>query len=132
VSGAPALANRLVAGMLTSRAHRVVSRAVCLLEVVGRSTGRTYRFPVQYAEADGRLVVWPGHPERKTWWHNLRTPAPVAVWLRGARRAGQGVVVTPDDEGYASAHVAYAQRFPKAGLPATDPLVSVTLQPAPR
>jgi deazaflavin-dependent oxidoreductase (nitroreductase family) len=125
-------ANRVVAGLLTSRAHGVVSRAMCLLEVVGRNTGRTYRFPVQYAEADGRLVVWPGHPERKTWWHNLRTPAPVVVWLRGTPLSGQGVVVTPGDEGYPAAHAAYAHRFPRVGLPATDPLVSITVQPAPR
>ena len=29
-------------------------------------------------------------PERKRWWRNLADPAPVEIWLSGARLAGTG------------------------------------------
>ena len=43
--------------------------------------------------------VWivPGRPERKTWWRNLRTAAPVEIWLAGEHHHGTAVAVDGRD-----------------------------------
>ena len=59
--------------------------------MTGRRTGRTFTFPVAYAQTGDRLAIHVGWPERKQWWRNLRDAAPVAVVLRGTRRTGTAV-----------------------------------------
>lgn len=80
--------NPLVGLVLRSPAHRLLSGSLLLLTVTGRRSGRSFTFPVGYAQRGDRLTVTAAWPERKRWWRNLRGGAPVTVLLRGTRRTG--------------------------------------------
>jgi deazaflavin-dependent oxidoreductase (nitroreductase family) len=74
--------NPVVRAVLGSPLHGALDRALLVLHVVGRRTGRHYDIPVSYAELDGSLVVVTQH----RWRANLRAGADVEVTLRGHRR----------------------------------------------
>ena len=59
-----------------------------------------------YAEREGTLTIFVGHPERKKWWRNLRAGE---VRLRGHRLRGHAEVV----EDSAAAET-YLGRYPRA------------------
>jgi hypothetical protein len=82
--------NRIVAFLLRSRLHPLVSRRLMLITVTGRRSGRQFTFPVAYEESAQRLTIPVLWPQRKLWWRNLRDGAPVRLRLRGADRTGQG------------------------------------------
>jgi hypothetical protein len=92
------LVNRLVARLLRSRMHGLLSGRLLLLEVTGRRSGRSFTFPVQYRRDGDAFVVVPAFAERKRWWRNLLSPAPIAYWWNGSRAAAIGRVVTDADE----------------------------------
>lgn len=91
--------NPLVAGLLQSPVHAALSRQLVLITVTGRKTGRAYRFPVLYRRDGDRVVIPIGWPERKRWWRNLRTAAPVELRLRGRRRTGSAVAEGDETSG---------------------------------
>lgn len=63
--------NPVVAWILRSPLHGVMSRSTMLLNYTGRKSGRTYTTPVNYVrDGDGLLCV--GAREH-TWWRNLRS-----------------------------------------------------------
>jgi hypothetical protein len=96
-----ALANRLVNPLfdwlLRSRAHWLLSRWLCLITVTGKKTGHRHTLPVGYREDNGVLNISLVLPDRKRWWRNLRTEAPVELILRGVRRTGRGLAIEDDD-----------------------------------
>jgi hypothetical protein len=61
----------------------MAGRLTCL-QVRGRRTGTWHELPVQYAVDDGALLVFPGHPERKSWWRNVTAGAEVHVLTHGS------------------------------------------------
>ena len=69
--------NLFVIGLLRSPFHRLASGSILLLTYRGRRSGRRFTIPVAYAEQERTLSVFVGHPERKTWWRNLRDGAEV-------------------------------------------------------
>ena len=81
--------NRLVAVLLRSPLHPLVSRRLALISVTGRRTGAQHTFPVGYQESNEELTIPVLWPERKLWWRNLRDGAAVRLRLRGADRTGQ-------------------------------------------
>ncbi len=113
------LANRLLAWTLRSPVSGVVDSALVLLTVRGRRTGRSISLPVQYAAGHDALWVWPGHPERKTWWRNLRQSQRVMIRLRG--RDVNAVARVVDGAREPSEILrglrAYVSRFPRAATP---------------
>ncbi|MFZ0325325.1 MAG: hypothetical protein WAN48_14495 [Actinomycetes bacterium] len=119
--------NRLVLGILRSPAHRLLSGALLEIDYVGRRSGTVYALPAQYARDGHRLVVWPGHPEKKRWWRNFTTPTDVDVRLQGAASRASGHVVGPGAPGYAGDVSCYAERFPKHAPAEGDPLVELEL-----
>lgn len=125
----PSLPNRAVLAVLSSRVHALLSGTVVALRITGRRTGRLVQFPVQYAIDDVGLVIFPGHPESKQWWRNLREGARVEVVLRGETRSGAGELITPGDAGYIGAREAYTHRFPRVALPQDCVLVRIDLDP---
>ncbi len=113
---ASALADRMTARVLRSPASGLVDRALMLLTVRGRRTGREYTFPVQYAEDGAVLWVLPGHPETKTWWRNLVEPARVGLRLRGQDLGGTARAFdgARDSLIVEAGLRAYLDRFPRA------------------
>lgn len=98
--------NLFVIGLLRSPFHRLASGSLLLITYRGRRSGRRFTIPVMYAEREGTLTIFVGHPERKTWWRNLRDGAEVEVRLRGRRLRGQATVVAAGET--------YLARYPRA------------------
>jgi hypothetical protein len=91
--------NRLVALLLRSRLHRLVSGRLTLITVTGRRTGAQHTLPVAYKENRERLTIPVLWPERKLWWRNLRDGAPVRLRLRGVNRTGMAHARENDRDG---------------------------------
>ena len=102
------------------------SRSLLGLEVHGRRTGHTYRFPVQYAVDHDGLVVVPARAETKTWWTNLVRPGtPVEVlWERGWHPA-RAYLLRPGDAGYDDARASYQERWRRIVLPDDQVVVRI-------
>jgi hypothetical protein len=101
--------NLFVIGLLRSPFHRLASGSLLLITYRGRTSGHRFTLPVMYAEREGTLTIFVGHPERKRWWRNLSGGAEVEVRLRGRHLQGHAEVV--EDRAAADS---YLDRFPRA------------------
>lgn len=93
--------NSIVARILSSRLHRLLSDSTLLLVVTGRKSGRAISVPVNYSQS-GRRLSATSRIERK-WWRNLSPRAnalrtPVSVLLRGRRESGNGVAFSGEQQ----------------------------------
>lgn len=88
-----------------------------LITVRGRRSATEYTLPVQYAEADGRIWVMPGHADRKTWWRNLLTESEVKLHVRGheVHATAQAFSGETSPSVVEEGLVAYLGRFPAVG-----------------
>ena len=77
--------NPLIAALLRSPLHGVLSKQAIILTFKGRKSGKVYSLPVGYydLQADS-LAVIPLH----RWWKNLQGNVPVTVWLKGRKYSG--------------------------------------------
>jgi len=109
-------ANSIVAGILRSPAHRLLSGSTALVAYDGRRTGRHIVLPTQYALAGDDLVVLVGRPETKHWWRNFTEPGDVDVLVAGEWRpmTGEAIRGAEDPEGAAPLLATYLDRFPRA------------------
>lgn len=125
--------NSVVTNVLASPLHRLLSRRVIALRIVGRTTRRSFVVPVQFArEEDDELVVFPARFDHKTWWRNLHDPTPIEVLYRGVWRPASGRVVPASaDDDYLAALSSYHRVFPHVIVPPTAPLVLIELHPLP-
>lgn len=123
------LRDRMVAAAI-HRSGGMAGRLICLQDR-GRGTGTWYELPVQYAVDDDVLVVFPGHPQRKSWWRNLTGGADVHVLTDGSWQGACGRVLWADDPAYARSVLAFRRRFPRAAIPLDAPLVRTDLDRAP-
>jgi hypothetical protein len=121
----PPVRDRVVRAVLASSAHPALDRSLVVLRVRGVRTGKDLELPVQYATTPDGLVVLPGHAEAKTWWRNLRQPAPVEALMSGEWHTGVGVVLLPGDPRYTAVLSSYQRRWPRAGIPNGAPVVAV-------
>ena len=94
----PRIASLVVAAILRSPLHGLLSRRLMLLTVIGRRTGRRYTFPVEYISDGGHVTVVAGAAASKTWWLNLTRTSPVVVRIRGRNRNGIAHIVWDADE----------------------------------
>jgi deazaflavin-dependent oxidoreductase (nitroreductase family) len=85
--------NPLIAALLRSPLHPLLSPGLLLLTVTGRRTGQRYSIPVGYQRDGDDVVVLVSEARRKQWWRNYREPGPVSVRLRGADRSGRAELV---------------------------------------
>ena len=99
--------NLIVAAILRSPLHRLLSGTAVLLRYRGRKTGQPYTIPVQYARTDGELILFVMGAARKQWWRNLRARPEIDVLLRGVWRRASARVVTGDE----TLARRYAERF---------------------
>lgn len=108
--------NRLLAWVLRSPLSGMVDGSLLLLTVRGRRTGRAITLPVQYAAGDDAIWVWPGNPQTKAWWRNLRVESAVRLRLRGQDVEATAKALEGDDDLREAALGlrAYADRFPRS------------------
>ena len=92
-------ANPLIALLLRSPLHPLVSRRLTLITVTGRRSGRTFRFPVGYEQDGETVTIEVGWPKRKRWWRNLREGGRVRLWLRGEEREGEAIARGDEQSG---------------------------------
>ena len=121
------LHNRLLVALLQSPVHRPLDRSVVALQISGVRTGRLHELPVMYADDGTGLVVWPGRPETKRWWRNLRRPAPVQILHEGRWQPATGELLRPGDRGYDGARESYRRRWRRVVIGPSDPLVRITV-----
>jgi len=110
------LANPLLRRLLRMGAGRRLGRGLMVVRYTGAVTGRPHELVVQYARDDDTVWVLVGRAENKTWWHNLRQPAEVELWLAGEHVRARAVVVTgsADPEQAAAGLTAYRRAVPRA------------------
>ena len=110
------MVNALVASLLRSPLHGLMSRGLLLISYRGRKSGKEYTLPVQYVRQDREVSIVVGEAQNKTWWRNLRGGGPVRLVIAGRRLSGQaGVWEGPQDsEAMLPALNRYLQAFPPA------------------
>jgi len=82
--------NPLIAAILRSRLHGLVSGNLLLLRYVGAKSGVARTLPLSFVEVDGRLYLC---TRSSMWWRNLRDGRPVELRLRGRRAAATPAIV---------------------------------------
>jgi hypothetical protein len=87
------LANPVLRRLLRGRAGRRLGRSLLVIRYHGRRTGRPHELVVQYARSGPTVWVLVGRADRKNWWHNLRSPAEVDLWMAGERFRARAVAV---------------------------------------
>jgi hypothetical protein len=113
---------RLLANPLVPGLHR----RVLGLRFPGAVSGRVVELPVRYASDGPRLVVMPGHPEAKHWWHNLEWQLTEVDVLRSRHwSSAVAEVLTPGTPSYDSARSAYCKRWGDVDVPEGQPFVLV-------
>jgi hypothetical protein len=80
--------NPIMAGLLRSPLHRLLSNSLMLLSFQGRKTGKRYRIPVGYVEQGNRLFLF----SHSAWAKNFRSETPVSLRLRGVARQGRATL----------------------------------------
>ena len=91
------LANPVLRPLLRGRAGQRLGRHLAVLRYRGNRTGAEHELIVQYARDGDHVWIVPGRPERKTWWRNLRTAAPVEIWLAGEHHHGTAAAIDGRD-----------------------------------
>jgi hypothetical protein len=82
--------NPLIAALLRSPLHRIVSRNLLLLTYVGAKSGVSRTLPLSYVEVGSRLYLC---TRSSLWWRSLRNGRTVALRLRGRHESATPVVV---------------------------------------
>jgi hypothetical protein len=86
--------NALIAALLRSPFHGLLSGSSIVLSFKGRKSGTLYTFPVGYYQPEGdTLTVIPLH----RWWKNLRGNVPVTVWYKGQKYSGMANAFQGDE-----------------------------------
>jgi hypothetical protein len=86
--------NPLVAALLRSPLHGLVSGRILVLGFTGRKSGRAIETPVSYIEDVGLVRVFTTNP----WWCNVAAKPDVTLWFRGKRASGRAKVISNDPE----------------------------------
>jgi len=86
----PRWISRIVAWLLRSPFHALLSGNMMVLTFTGRKSGRRFTFPVSYLRQGDGLIMTTHH----RWWHNLRDGAPVELYLVGSKVIGHADVNT--------------------------------------
>ena len=87
--------NVIMAGLLKSPIHAVISKNIMLISYTGRKSGIEYTTPVNYwlvNDGDKKLLLTTSKAER-VWWRNFLGEQPAALQLRGKRVEALGTVV---------------------------------------
>ena len=109
------IGNGIVAAVLRSPAHGLLSGSTDLIRYTGRRSGRLIVTPTQYLSSGDDVVILVGRAESKSWWRNFTEPGDVDVLVRGTWRtmSAQVVVGAEEPETAAPLFDAYLERFPR-------------------
>jgi deazaflavin-dependent oxidoreductase (nitroreductase family) len=86
--------NSIMAAVLRSPLHGMLSKNMMLITVTGKKTGRQYTTPVSYSQQGE--VLWVISNRERTWWRNLSGGAPVRLVFKGKTINAYGEAVTDD------------------------------------
>lgn len=104
--------NVIMAGLLRSPLHGLLSKNTMLITVRGRKSGRELTTPVNYVRRGTDLLTV--SLRSRTWWRNLRGRAtPVVCLVAGENRSATATVVesTPEVEAGLAQLIAQAPSF---------------------
>jgi hypothetical protein len=115
------VANPVLRRLLRGPIGKRLGRSLMVLRYTGTVTGRPHELVVLYAREGDTVWVLVGAADRKTWWHNLRQPADVDLWVAGEHlRARASVVSGSTDPDAASVGLAaYRRAVPRAAADAS-------------
>lgn len=108
------VANPVLRRVLRTRLGRRLGGGLAVLRYTGVRTGQPHELVCQYVRDGGTVWVLVGDAERKTWWRNLREPAPVELWLAGERLSARAVAVRSTEDDGAAGLAAYLTAVPSA------------------
>lgn len=118
------LANPIVRAVLLSRAHRLLSSTLVIVEYQGHRSGRPFRIPLRYATSpDGGLVAVAVQPEQKLWWRSFTERTSATLTLRRQRIEVRGGLT--DGEARERSLAVYVARYPRSAGVARDAAVVV-------
>lgn len=89
--------NRLVAALLDSPLHWLISHSTLLLALRGRTSQQRITLPINYVTAHGG-DLYAMSPRTRKWWRNLVGGAPIAARVRGQARAGVGTAIVDSNQ----------------------------------
>ncbi len=90
--------NAIMAGLLRSPLHGLLSKSTMLMTYTGRKSGKVYSTPMNYVlthEAGAEVLITTSYRHR-TWWRNLRGGVPVVVRLQGKALKAQAEAIEDD------------------------------------
>ena len=88
--------NPVMAWLLKSPFHSLVSKNMLLITVTGRKSGKLITTPTAYFREENTL--WIISDRSSKWWRNLRGSANAIVMLEGKRIQGRGSVIEDEHD----------------------------------
>ncbi|MBI5504967.1 MAG: nitroreductase family deazaflavin-dependent oxidoreductase [Deltaproteobacteria bacterium] len=104
----------LIAALLASPLHGLLSRDVLLMTWIGRKSSRRYTLPLSYVEQGSKLYLCT-RPEGSRWWRNLEGGAEVELTLRGRRVSAAATILDADSPEALEGLRAFVSRNPRTG-----------------
>jgi hypothetical protein len=92
------VANPVLIPLLRSRLGAGLGRHLAVVEYAGRRTGQPHRLVTQYSLDGTKVRIQVGGADRKSWWRNFRSPAPVHLRLAGVDHEGTAVAVKQGEQ----------------------------------
>ena len=105
--------NPMMAWLLRSPLHGLLSQSTMLMTYTGRKSGKVYSTPMNYVrvrEAEGDVVLTTSYRTR-TWWRNLRGGALVHLKLQGQDLKARAEAIE-DERGVIEGLSLFLQRVP--------------------
>jgi len=111
------MGNTVVAWLLHSPLHGLLSGSTNLVRYTGRRSGHEYITPTQYARSGDDVVILVGNPDAKTWWRNFANEGDIDVMLqrRWVPMTARAVVGSEDPATIEPLLNVYLKQFPRAG-----------------
>jgi hypothetical protein len=92
--------NPIVAWILRSPLHVLLSRFLLILTYTGRRSGREYTIVTSYSRIENGIRIGVGWPESKVWWRNFSEASPpVRVLLKGTEYQGRALSYGDEQSG---------------------------------
>ena len=105
------LINPMMALLLRSPLHFLMSGSLLLITFVGKRTGRSYTTPVRYVQDGATVRCFSSHGAR--WWRNLVGGAEVTLTIRGGQGRYQANVILDDPPRIEELLKAYLAQYPQ-------------------